>query len=356
MKGSNKLANNYDETYSMLIESRNMLQRYPDKWGLVYPRKYSTPKGYINTSLNSGLMAIHLEFMYARQINKVEIDCILSTWSICKSLVPTFFVGKEFAEALVCTEPPSNLVIRDLQWPFDGMVFVLHEDFVRKYFNAAVPYIRVARHPTGKQKAPVCVQKLYPMCPEFGISETSFDQMCFIVTATVMVGDKPIDYSASFPDSESVGAMMEDNAYQNFCVDQETAMELGYTEPNSTEDDLNLLKKIISLAAHLLLAMNAVPEQIDNPSVQWPHREKLQRTTPEKDWVWHPRFIGREYRWQRERVDGGGTHASPRLHPRRGHWRHQPHGPGRKEKKVIWIKPMLIGAKTERTENANTTK
>lgn len=36
----------------------------------------------------------------------------------------------------------------------------------------------------------------------------------------------------------------------------------------------------------------------------------------------------------------GGTLAS---HWRRGHWRHQPHGPAMSLRKLIWIQPMLVG-------------
>ncbi len=38
-------------------------------------------------------------------------------------------------------------------------------------------------------------------------------------------------------------------------------------------------------------------------------------------------------------MEGGGTHASPRLHLRRGHWRHYKSG------KKRWIKPMWVGDK-----------
>ena len=37
----------------------------------------------------------------------------------------------------------------------------------------------------------------------------------------------------------------------------------------------------------------------------------------------------------------GGTHASPRLHDRRGHWRKHPNG------KTIWVKPCKVGDATK---------
>jgi hypothetical protein len=299
----------------------------------------------VPVDINSALMSVHLDFMDAPHPNKVEIDTILSSWQICKALVPTYFVGKEFSEALVNTTPPENLVISELQWPHEGMVFALHEDFQWSYFKRCVPFLRVATHPTGKQPAPLLVKRVYPRAPDFGISEEKYGENCFIVTATVMFGDKPVDYSASFPDTESVGRMMNDQQYQNFCVDPISAREMEIIAATNTMEDMELLKKIIALAAHLLLAMNAVPEHIEKPVIIWPEREKVRRKHAEREWVWTPHFLGRHYRWEQERVSLGGTHASPRMHPRVGHWRHQPHGPGRTQKKLLWIKPMLVGAK-----------
>lgn len=349
MKASKPFARDWDEVMGMMDEVVRIRKENPAIWNLVCPRRIASPKGYIKTTINSALMSIYLDFMFRPKPNKVEVDAILSTWKVCEALVPTIFVGREFAEALVNTEPPDNLVIRELKWPFDGMVFVVHDDFMWNYFRRAVPFIRIARHPTGKQRAPEIVRKVYPNAPEFGISEASYDQSCFIVTATVMFGDKPVDYSASFPDNEPLGEMISDEQYQDFTVDPEDRVEMAEICNTTEAEDRELLKRIISFSGHLLLAMNAVPEQIEAPVIQWPVKEKIQRRVPQRDWVWHPHFLGRNYRWERERASQGGSHASPRLHPRRGHWRHQPYGPGRKEKKVIWIKPMLVGAKPERT-------
>lgn len=37
-----------------------------------------------------------------------------------------------------------------------------------------------------------------------------------------------------------------------------------------------------------------------------------------------------------------GTHSSPTTHIRRGHWRNQVHGPGRAERKLIWVPPVVV--------------
>ena len=49
---------------------------------------------------------------------------------------------------------------------------------------------------------------------------------------------------------------------------------------------------------------------------------------------WHTVTIDRS---NSQRMPAGGTHASPRLHDRRGHWRKHPSG------RRVWVKPCKVG-------------
>ena len=49
---------------------------------------------------------------------------------------------------------------------------------------------------------------------------------------------------------------------------------------------------------------------------------------------WHTVTIERS---SAQRAPAGGTHASPRLHDRRGHWRKHPSG------RQVWVKPCKVG-------------
>jgi hypothetical protein len=65
----------------------------------------------------------------------------------------------------------------------------------------------------------------------------------------------------------------------------------------------------------------------------------------EVDAVWHPRWVGKAYK-RSVCVTGpiAGTHASPRTHWRRGHWRNQAVGEGRADRRRTWIQPILVMA------------
>jgi hypothetical protein len=349
---------NNTNRFAMLEATAKMIEEEAGVgvWRTVYPRRYVPPAGYANPRWNSALLEVYMHFMDNPKPNKVEIDCILCGWQIIKNLVPTFFVGQEFAESLVQTEPPENLTIRELQWPFEGMCFVLPEKFQMDYLGVHVPFVRMAIHKTGPQPAPERVKKFYPWAPTFGISEEKYGENAFIITFTAMYDDKPVDYSGSFSDLDTIDRMMTDQKYQDFCVDPVSAKEMEIVAQTNTVEDMILIKKVIALCAHLLLAMNAVPEQIEADHMLRP--PKLKNGVVVKQELWAPRWIGRTYTWNRDRVNHGGHHASPRLHPRRGHWRRQQIGPRVEDKKqrqskVIWIKPMLVGAKPETKGQAN---
>jgi hypothetical protein len=57
---------------------------------------------------------------------------------------------------------------------------------------------------------------------------------------------------------------------------------------------------------------------------------------------YEPLWIGRNYAIKKDVQDKGGTHASPRVHWRRGYLRNQPYGEGKQQRKLVWIEPVLV--------------
>lgn len=89
---------------------------------------------------------------------------------------------------------------------------------------------------------------------------------------------------------------------------------------------------------NLLFAMAARPEYVESGRRFGVHKKS-------KSELWTPNIIGRKYATKRDPNAETGTHASPRMHWRRGHFRQQAFGIGRTEHKIIWIEPMLVNAK-----------
>lgn len=58
--------------------------------------------------------------------------------------------------------------------------------------------------------------------------------------------------------------------------------------------------------------------------------------------LYQPNWIGKEYRLLTQGSPAIGTHASPKMHWRKGFLRLQPYGEGRTRRKLIWIEPTLV--------------
>lgn len=96
-------------------------------------------------------------------------------------------------------------------------------------------------------------------------------------------------------------------------------------------------KAMVRIVFNLLYAMASRPEYVECGSSLGRHRKSLRE-------IRTPNIIGRKYAVKRDPNAEHGSHASPRMHWRRGHFRQQPYGTGLTEHKTIWLEPMLISA------------
>ena len=96
------------------------------------------------------------------------------------------------------------------------------------------------------------------------------------------------------------------------------------------------LDKGVSLLMQLITIRNLRPELKDDG----PAQGFVKRTKKGKE-IWNPKWFGRSYRT--ERSYQGGTHSSPRMHWRRGHWRGVRYGKGKLKLRLQWIEPTLVG-------------
>lgn len=101
-----------------------------------------------------------------------------------------------------------------------------------------------------------------------------------------------------------------------------------------------------SIFLRLILIMECRPELVDTESkiIRVNHGFAKDKA---KDY-YEPLWVGENYRVQREEIqDKGSTHASPRVHWRRGYLRNQPYGEGRQQRRLVWIEPVLVMGRSE---------
>lgn len=92
---------------------------------------------------------------------------------------------------------------------------------------------------------------------------------------------------------------------------------------------------IFRIVVALLLKLNdATAGYRATPKTSFLNRRRQAKGKPALSFDWHTVDLGRR---TEAKAAQGGTHASPRLHDRRGHWRNLASG------KQVWVKPCKVG-------------
>lgn len=235
-----------------------------------------------------------------------------SLWLKNSSLL--YCVTEELAKALIETDIlDKKNILTDLTWQFQQIV-------------VAIP--RFLLCPPGTTD--VYVDFLLVNCFKKPGIETQWISICFVDTSgNIWVADTQID------------------------ADGDVIIDHGKLD----EKDREFCDKIRSFAINILLLLetsggslvsDVVPTETVDDVKQPKGFGKKSLTPPPK----YPRWIGKNYQIKSEQSpvsESRGTHASPRIHWRRGHWRCIEPGEGKKWKqsKRLWIEPVLINASIE---------
>ena len=240
---------------------------------------------------------------------------------ILKADVPVYFVAEPFARAVAATQLPDDFTLADLHWPMPGFVVGFPLPFMREYCGLVSSYVLCADLPAGDHEPPPGLRHVLPTTsvPKAKAAFQFFDWS--------QEFDRMETYIGAYHIHDKVNEAVSNYAYLDYTG-------LDATGVKRAEQRLNLL---VNLMFKLLMVLNTNRDLIESGSCTRPARMKHGR---QRNALWSPTFIGRQYRVQREAP--AGTHAGP-SHPfwRRGHLRNQPHGPRSSLRKLIWVDPVL---------------
>lgn len=318
----------------------------PKFWKMLCPRKYVVPAGYASPRIHSVAMASHLISNKPHaELNKVLVDCLLTDWKLIELRVPTFFVGADFVSDLMLTDPPEEMKLAEILWPHDAMVFMLPDSFQKEFFGYRVPFITVAKVATGRQEPP---KILHGICDQWnGVGLGYQGSHGVIAGATVFFGHEyGIDYSGSYSGEDVIEKIFQDHDFHD---DTQQWIKEGIQKQGvevTLEKDVEIVRKVMLCALQLVIAMSEIPQYLAPGPVclRPPKQGKGGLITQEG--LWQARMFGGSYVIDRKPSAGTGTHASPRIHRRRGHWRRQMGWrelPPDVRPKTTWIKPMWVG-------------
>lgn len=338
-----------DNREELLVRIREDSQHLKIIYDAAVPRRYLVPQGYTNPAYYS-IPVCNSVNLFANLTQNSGVQVLDYTNSVLQSVcsqlvlykVPTFFVGQEFAEAVSESNVESDMMCHELFWPDHAMLFVLPDKFILEFFGGYLPLLAVA-HKTQKelreQKAHFADHKTGiasgKTAEDFPFGHDYLHYQWFENTRTA-----PIDYVSSWRSDIKLSYLLEATAKDTPVLDPFAVARHGGEIP-SAPNEMALMAKVQRFFVQLMLGMTCEKQFITRGILQRP--EKFKRGQLVKEALWHPNFIGLNYHHP-EPAAGDGTHASPRLHRRRGHFRDQHYGIGNTSIKRIWIKPTWVSA------------
>ena len=270
------------------------------KRALFEPRRVATPDGYHSTRcVPAGLYALLTQARLAAEDGEAlptEVTGSTFCYRVLEHDVPIYFVDEEFARAVAATQLPDDFTFGDLNWPQAGMVIGWPPRFMREYTGREICYLYAANCPAGRYW-PKGLERM----PVIEVPEGRSKIGWFYYASTC---GRPEVFVSAYLTKDKLAEAIAGYTYTDF-------MGEG---PAKVQADKELTERVSALMLKLLVILNLRPALITHGAQERPRRIKHAREWRHE--LWGANFIGRGYRMARERQ---GTHASPRMHIRRGH-------------------------------------
>lgn len=311
----------------------SLIQRAPDVWRLTYPRAYRDAGAWPSPKVPAVVMGLAAQ--YARSCPK---GALTGSWlhhylvaaSCAAHMMPTYFVTRGLLSSVVRTDPPPGTHWARLPLPHPGLIYMLPTGTFLSPEGHNIDYLALARLDPVQS-----VQHPASGCPQIATREGNL-----IVTAASSAGSMPMWDVTLHPEQTPTLddlASIEPGISRRINDDGTEHLD---DEPISPEE-MQFTRALLSLACRLWLVMLARPQLVAAG-----HKTGASKG-PLGTEFWSPTIFGGSYRITTtvNLTSGPGSHASPRLHWRRGHMRAQRYGAGNASQRLIWIEPTLVGGK-----------
>ena len=297
------------------IESRRLLMLEPRK--LAPPGGYHTPK-----CIPAGLDAILTTNELKADMERIptEITAQAVAYRVINHRVPVYYLAEDFIRAVAATDLPHDFTFADLNWPMEAMVLGFPVRFLSEYVGKETCYVFVARFSKGEHFCP-----FFPLAPTVVMPNAKIALFWYACTTGRLES-----FVSSFWEHDRLDEAVLKHGY----------MDYTNGDVSKVQGDKVCCDRLSNLVFKLLVVINTRPSLVEPGTLL---RTASMRRGKIRGELWSPNVIGRSYRVVHDTTVPTGNHASPRLHWRRGHLRNQPHGEGRRLRKLKWIEPMLIG-------------
>jgi hypothetical protein len=298
---------------------------HPDFWNRLYPRRYNDVGSY-DSPKAVGRALIDAISAYVQSKGGVNEQAeVLWASLMVRYRVPTYYLSRDLAEALLKTTPVERIDWTDMKLPMPCAAFMLPRDMLlhpgEEGYISFVAYSRTMENQREPVPYPV------PSALELHCMKTNFNIFARVHNGCTL--HWTLDENYQLIDFKQVGEDLEAGPWHDTKL-KETQLD---------GSDNAVLARCVNLLFNILLLMTAKSEMVECGQI-------LKRVRFGKSGFveyWSPHIIGRSYKIRREVQPGDGSHASPRGHWVSGFWREQPHGPGRTLRRTLWIEPFFRG-------------
>jgi hypothetical protein len=311
-------------------------EKHPELMAKFYPRIYESTGRYHSPKTCAAFVASAVAEALQNGMERTGTTqrlLIPSLEPMLRRHMPMFFIAPDLLEAAKATDFIDDINWTEMRLPYEEGIFILPRHAWVHPEAGEVSMIVWAR----------CCPGTYPP-PVDGIRSVTLSNTSMVLACLCPNIGRWYD---SVINANSRSTVKLHNLFYSEPLKATRNVPLDI---DLSEKDKEFIEELGVLTFGTFLAMNARPELVEHG--------KLLRRVGKADKArefWSPNIIGPRFKLKREVpriVDGRfvvpqretGTHASPRLHWRRGHFRNQPYGAGRKERKTIWLEPMLVGA------------
>lgn len=287
-------------------------------WEKCCPRKFVGLQGY--SSFEIAAVSIYSSYFMVEQLRRFPDKTSMNVHRVAAHLlektIPTLFVGREFGVAVMETAPPKDILWTEARLPHEAAVLMLPEGLILDELGNSIPFVAYSRMKAGN------TYRVFGK--EVELAADTFT--IFTMSSQAGPMGAPLTFEMTLSGVVAAGANISDIEY--------------VSELNGSEDAW--LRKITQFVLTVALVVEAKPALVQPGRMI--RKAKRDRTS-----LWAPNVLGAGFRTAKEKNAVGDTtmegspRAAARAHWRRGHVRRQPYGPGRMERKILWIEPVFIG-------------
>lgn len=300
---------------------------HPKLVSLANPRTYATEEGYLSSrsvAYRLSMFSLTLSRLRQRASHDLLIGIIgSSSGEVIKYGVQPWWISEALVEALMKTSPPAETTLREVPLPYSAFVLLLPRGALISPNGSFVQMLLVSR--MSNEVALLYGLETAGEVKEHGALAIS----CFDETGSMNAHT----YYSWRPLNQSLGEW-EASTQEPMTIHGKIAVPLP--------DDKKFSANFVRLALNACFIISEHAEMIEGPKVLKRIKARIGNGKIE---LWSPRWVGRSFR--RPLPTPGietGSHASPRLHWRRGHWRDQRHGEALQLRKRLWIQPTIVNA------------